>query len=212
MPWLIPQETAFRPTQPALREVVTPLSNQTTIVQIHAGALKGNSVAQMNFPGSCWKRCTGVKDVPWEGWSSTGCRKRCTGMKDVPWEGWISHRHPLESLSHKQLRIFFYWLQPLGLSIQMGYFATKQIPAQTWWHKGTAAVGWDLFVTSSEVSVKQTRVRRKGVPCKKALVLFPKGRNCQEEQCKGGYVPRCRTFITVVCLPSRYLGSRQGSC
>lgn len=61
MAWSVPQETGFRPTQPALREVVTPLPNQTTIVQIHAGALKGNGVAQMGFLGvsEAVHRCEG---------------------------------------------------------------------------------------------------------------------------------------------------------
>lgn len=63
---------------------------------------------------------------------------------------------------------------------------------------GETAVGWDLHVASSEVSIEQIRLGEKGASCEKALVIFMEGGNCQWEQHslnEGQFIlSRCRAF------------------
>lgn len=56
-------------------------------------------------------------------------------------------------------------LQLLGISIQLDLLQNKSWPEP--WLLGETAVGWDLHVASSEVSIEQTRLGKKGASCEK---------------------------------------------
>lgn len=99
---------------------------------------------------------------------------------EVLWEGLIFSR-----FSHLKVSAAKHWsfcsikcLQWLGFSVQMDLLQNKSWP-ETWLLRETA-VGWDLCVASSEVSIGQTRLGKKGASCKKPWCYLPKEETANE--------------------------------
>lgn len=102
---------------------------------------------------------------------SGSCQKRLVGLEMGALGGATSSR--LSHLNASATKSFGFYssecLPLLGLSIQLALLQNKTWP-ETWLPSETA-VGWNLHVASSEVSIEQTR---SGTSCKKPWWYLPK--------------------------------------